>query len=171
MASRIYNVIRDFAAGINEDALHRELAAIPLSVQFQGLSRDRDACTVFLSAGPRQADLDAIDATDWSVIGGVVTNVGFFMNDVTRAIGRIVGELKTSGTGVELRVVRGDGTAMRTASFAAPDTHGQWQVLTFQTDKLPDAGEQTYILEGRLGAAAAGEVRFVSMTLLEVRGP
>lgn len=109
------------------------------------------------------------DAT-WQMLGGVVTNPLFFIPNSEEVIGRIVGQVKTQGVGVEIRLVE-DGTEVQLNSnvFQAPDTAGAWQSFKFQTDTPPQSQDETlYRLEGRLNGATSASLRFTSMTLLRV---
>lgn len=114
---------------------------------------------------------DAIDitgTTEWQVLGGVVTNIEFFVHDLTMARGRIVGSAKTEGTGATLQLVEVSGTTETVvASFDLPDTSGEWQPIKFSTSS-PGSGDLTFRLEGKLGGATSAALRFTSSSLLEL---
>lgn len=116
--------------------------------------------------GAGHPETRAFTDTNWIALSGVVTSVGFFVLDVTRAIGRVVGEIKTDGT-CKLRIVRLDGTPL-SAEYEHGDTEGAWEAFSLQTNQPPDEAQTTYKLEGKVVTATSAEIRYASMTLLEV---
>lgn len=106
--------------------------------------------------------------TTWQELGGVVSTIGAFVADLSKARGRIVGQVKTSGTAAQFRIVKENDTSLLTTAHAPGDTSGAWTALQFSTDNDPVAGIQLYRLQGRLNGATSASVRYVSMSLLEV---
>lgn len=106
----------------------------------------------------------------WEVLGGVVTNPLFFIHDPNQVVARVVGQLKTVGVGMEMRLVENSGEKVLTSAvFQAPDSADAWQEFKFQTDVPPDSQTETlYRLEGRLNGATSASIRFTAMTLLRV---
>jgi len=108
-------------------------------------------------------------SSDWSDVGGVVTNVGFFVKDINMALGRIVGQVKTTGAGADLRILKQDGSVLL-GPVALPDTQGAWVVFSETTNsELPlDVEEVLYVVQARLAGATSLFFRFTSFTLLEI---
>jgi len=105
----------------------------------------------------------------WQTLGGVVTNIAFFIPDLTTALGRITLYGKTTADGAELRVVEGGGggDVVISDSFALGDTSTEWVTKKFSTNVPPRGGDYAYRLEGRLNGATQASIKFASMTLLE----
>ena len=124
----------------------------------------------FIAASEAVNTEKAITQQTWEVLGGVVTNPRFFIHDPNQIVALVVGQLKSVGSGVELRLVEdGSEVQLNTTEFAAPDTGDAWEAFKFQTD-VPPTGttECLYRLEGRLNGATSASLRFTSMTLLRV---
>ncbi len=101
-------------------------------------------------------------------LGGARTSVDFYMPDETRAISKIVGDVKTVGTGAELRLVKSDSDIVVSPVLVPGDTTGAWVAMSIVSiDAKLDANTQIYKLQGRLNGATSASVRFVSMSLLE----
>jgi hypothetical protein len=110
------------------------------------------------------------DAT-WQVIGGVVSSVGVVVFDRTKAKGRLVCGVKTSGTQVEMRITEdknGSVVVLNTSVYQVADTSDAWVNIGFNTDVVPRAGRNTYRLEARLNGATSATIRYAALTLLEV---
>ncbi len=113
-------------------------------------------------------------ASGWQELGGVVTNPAFFIDDMNSVIGRIVGSYKANGGGAELRIMESNddypeaARSLVAASYQLPDTNGKWSHFAFNTDISPSGQSLTYSLEGQLNAATSAELRFVSLSLLEL---
>jgi len=102
-------------------------------------------------------------------LGGVVTTLGAFISDASKAVGRFVGSIKTQGAGAELDVVQdSDGSSILNAPYALPDTAGVWTPLSFSTEKPPHLYQETFMLMGRLNGASAASVRYTTLSLLEI---
>lgn len=125
---------------------------------------------IFKASSKMIEDEKAITAdTTWETVAGVVTTIGFFLPDTTYAVGRVVGQVKTVGEGVQLRLVRdSDGTALNFNAFEPGDTGDVWQAMQFSTDQDPGGATDLYRLEARLNGATSASLRYVSMSLLEV---
>lgn len=112
------------------------------------------------------------ETTNWQVLGGVVTNPGFFEPVLQKVVGRLVGGFKTDGDGAEVRLVEekvGESdVVMHSSSWLLGDTEDAWGPNQFNTSVAPRSGENTFRLEGRLNGATSASLRFVSLTLLRV---
>lgn len=108
---------------------------------------------------------------DWQVMGGVVTNTGFFTPNLANVLGRLTLQAKTTGGEVEIQIVENNGVSdvvANTAPFVIPDTGGAWQTFKFLTNVPPRAGDNVFRLEARLTTASAGALRFFTISMLEV---
>jgi hypothetical protein len=104
---------------------------------------------------------------DWQDMGGVVTTLGSFMSDASKAWGRIIGQAKVSGSGAELVVHRcSDETALGSV-YQLSDTSGEWVNVQFWANQNQPAGTDRFCLCGRLNGATSVELRSFSMSLLE----
>lgn len=106
----------------------------------------------------------------WQVLGGVVASPEFFVPALVGVKGRIVGSVKTVGTGVQLKVVEAGASNvdMNSTPYSVSDTSNAWSVVKFLTDVAPRAGDWTYEVHGRLNGASSASMRFSSLTLLEI---
>ena len=104
----------------------------------------------------------------WTDLGGVRTSIGFFLTDAAQAVGQIGGDIKTVGTGAKLRIVKSESNNPISAEFDIPATADAWQGFGFQTNAPPDLASQVYKLQGDLGTATSAEIRFVSMSLIQI---
>ena len=102
------------------------------------------------------------------MLGGSPTHPTFFgIADAEDIVIKASGEMRVSGAGVELRIVRSsDGVAV-TSALTPGDTSGAWDPFSLTTDVALALTPETYILEGRLNGAAPASVRF---TVLQLRG-
>lgn len=113
-----------------------------------------------------------ITESSWQVLGGVVTNIGYFVGDTSQVIGRLVGGSKVVGTAdSEIRLVENDGNSdvvMHTTTWVLPPgDENVWGNIIFTTDIVPRSGPCTYRLEGKLVNADSAKVRFVSLSMLQ----
>lgn len=125
-------------------------------------------------------DLDrAINqATNWEELGGLVTNANSvllssgFSGDMNRAVGRVVMQVKSDDVGGEVKIVEvddnGNETDLNTTPAAIPDTGGVWKTFKFSTDVAPAIGDRLFKLVGRRNSAPSIDIRYASMTLLDV---
>jgi hypothetical protein len=107
-----------------------------------------------------------LDTQDWDYLASAVTHPQFFVPDLSKFIGKVVGACKTNGLGSELRVLEDSATHIM-GSFALPDTGGEWAQFQFYSTSIPTVGSHEYIIEGRLDGATSAEIRGTSMTILE----
>lgn len=136
-------------------------------------SYDRDALTLVATqippaydfAGSSKMVVGAVTSQGWEVLDGLVTNLGVFTTDPSKAVGKVTGEIQVSGTGLELRLTKGDGSTPISASFAHADTGGEWQIFGFTTNAPGDLGDQAYRLEARLNGATSAALRFTSLSI------
>jgi len=114
-------------------------------------------------------DVKSVSDTDpaWTELGGTVTTPDFFTSNVLACRGRIVGMVKSNGTGGKLRM-REDST-VPSGGYDVPDTSGEWQPMQWFSPDAPTAGTHYYTLEGQLPSSGATslEVKFSSVSLLE----
>lgn len=111
-----------------------------------------------------------VSATDtdpgWTELGGAVTTPSFFAGVLAACKGRVVGQVKSNGTGAKLRICE-DG--VESGSFDVPDTEGAWQQMQWFSTDAPSEGLHTYTIEGQLPTSGATElkVKYVAVSLLE----
>jgi hypothetical protein len=112
-----------------------------------------------------------MSATDtdpgWTELGGTVTTPDFFTANPQNCKGRIVGMVKSNGTGGKLRLREDDDTP--SGGYDVPDTSGAWQAMQWFTPENATAGTHTYTLEGQLPSSGATQllVKYVAVSLLE----
>jgi len=126
--------------------------------------------TLTFIAPSKVVDEPAALTSQWTDLGGVRTSVGFFLTDANTAVGRIVGDCKSEGVGAKLRLVKSNDDTPISAEFLIPDTSGSWAAFEFQTNAPPDLASQVYKLQGNVGTATSAEVRFASLSLLQIGG-
>lgn len=115
------------------------------------------------------AEVAITEDLSWQTIGGVVSNIQFFIPNLAKALGRVQGVAKAVGTTVELRIVERDptdGSEIVIAQTILPAV-ATFQAFAFSTDVAPRPGTMEFRLEGRLNGATSAALGFVSMTLLE----
>ena len=113
----------------------------------------------------------AIVSADWEVVGGVAVNAQFYVPDLTKAVSIVQFNCKADGAGAKLRLVEVDDDDVRVVmspEFDIPDTDDAWHSGKVTTNQVPRAGNKTYQLEAKLGAATSASVRFASAVLLEM---
>ena len=107
--------------------------------------------------------------TEWQEAGGVVTNLAFFVPDVSKAWGRLSGEVRVSGSGAKLRIIRNSDDAVCTpADVELSDTGGEWVVVSFWANQNQPEIPDRFELQGKLDGAVSLEVRDYSISLLEL---
>ncbi len=117
-------------------------------------------------ASSKMADLSVTTTTAWEDVDGLVTAIGAITLRWDRAIGRAIGQVKVSGSGFEMRIVKGDpAVSMNLTPYAHPDTGGAWQIFAFQTDDPPDSGLTTYRIQARLTGATSADLRFTNLSV------
>lgn len=103
---------------------------------------------------------------------GTVGNPSAVVPNLALVKGSIVGAIRTSGPGAELRLVEvhddGSRLSMNTVPFAVPDTGGAYKSFQFLTDVPPTAGRHQYVLEGHAGALAVALIRWTQVALLKM---
>lgn len=121
------------------------------------------ASSVLTDQGQSVTDTDP----GWTELGGSVTTPDFFTDNPQNCKGRVVGLVKSNGTGGKLRVKEGDATP--SGGYDVPDTSGAWQEMQWFTPDNATAGTHSYILEGQLPTSGATqlEVKYVAVSLLE----
>jgi hypothetical protein len=112
-----------------------------------------------------------VTSTDtWQEMGGVITNPGFFVSDLTRAFGQLTGQAKVVGTGAEVRLVEDVGGVLYPLiTGTLTDTAGAWAVASWTSVGIPQAGgERPILLQARLNGATSAWLRYMSATLMEL---
>jgi hypothetical protein len=124
--------------------------------------------TVYHASSTLVTDEKAItEVSAWQELGGIMTNPSYFIPDMDRALGRVVGMVKVDGTGVELRLTE-DGSQIGSVK-ALDDASGAWAKLTWTTAGGVLGGDRHYVLEGRLGDAAnTASIKHAALSLLEL---
>lgn len=104
---------------------------------------------------------------DWTELGGAVTTPDFFTPNIQNCKGRVVGKVKTNGSGAKLRL-RED-TTTPPSGYDVPDTGGEWMNMQWFSPDAPTAGTHEYTLEGQLPTSGATQlsVKYVAVSLLE----
>lgn len=133
---------------------------------------DRDASTLVAIDPPPDPEFAAasklqpgtVTSQTWETIDGLVTSAGAFSKNPNAMIGQVIGQVKVSGAGFEMRISKGDGTPM-SSPYPHADTGGAWEIFSFYSDQPPDLGAQVYTLDARLNGAASAEIRFASLSL------
>jgi hypothetical protein len=125
----------------------------------------------FLLASALLVPLEAlvVNPDDFDLLGGAVTNPSYFITDVKRAFGLLVGAFRIDGDGAIVRIVEDkDGVRRVMGEFAVPNTGNAWKAMKFMTDSPSESlVDMIYMLEGTLGTAKSAAVRFVSLSLME----
>ena len=103
----------------------------------------------------------------WQELGGSVTTPSFFTPNVSSCKGRVVGQVKTNGTGAKLRLKEGSTTP--SGGYDVPDTSGEWTNMQWFSPDAPTTGTHLYALEGQLpvSGATSMSVKYVAVSLLE----
>jgi hypothetical protein len=106
-------------------------------------------------------------APDWTEMGGSVTTPSFFTPNIQNCKGRVVGKVKTNGTGAKLRLR--ENTTIPSGGYDVPDTGSEWVNMQWFSPDSPTAGTHEYVLEGQLPESGATElsVKYVAVSLLE----
>jgi len=198
MVTKTYTVSTDIPSGkVNLDTLWLELEA--QSIPVTGSMENKGNLSIDFSSEPDDIDLaNVINAHsgdviqeykyhasskmiegeveitlaggEWELIGGVITNMSFFVEDLTRIVAKVVGEYYCTGGGAKLKVMEEqDGVAsmLTPAPFICDDTEGAWEKFTLYNSALPRVGESTIRLEADKNGSTSSKFRFVSVTLLE----
>jgi hypothetical protein len=135
---------------------------------------DRDTSTLVPAATPpfyvfagssKMVAVGGVTSQGWEVLDGLVTNLGAFTLDTTKAVGKITGQIQVNGTGLELRLTKGEGSIPISANYQHADTAGGWETFGFTTNAPGDLGDQTYRLEARLNGATSADLRFTSLSI------
>jgi predicted enzyme related to lactoylglutathione lyase len=107
-------------------------------------------------------------ATDWQILGGVVTNAAFFC-PVARCYGEVLGSATASGTGAEVRVVEDNGQSSQVVAGPVAIPDGGWATLRFNSwGNLIRSGPCTYSIQARLNGAASASMRYTSISLFDI---
>lgn len=103
----------------------------------------------------------------WTELGISVTTPDFFTKNVAMCKGRVVGLVKSNGTGAKIHLR--ENSTEPSASFDIPDTEGEWEAMQWFSADAPTAGTHQYTLEGQLPESGATEVyvKGVAVSLLE----
>jgi len=112
----------------------------------------------------------------FETVGGVITNPGFFVDNLAATFGRITGAYQATGATGELQIIecRPDGSdpELKMPPVVIPDTAGAWTVLELGTSMPPRPnGPWEYALQARLNGSAALSLKYVSMSLMQLALP
>lgn len=184
------------ADGVVCSVLHQEIKASALGSVFSHIVTENNVCSIYTTVpldASQQVQLDAVvsahsaippvelsfhgsatvvqdqmsvDQSQWMCLGGVVTTPSFFA-PVASLVARITGSCKTSGGAIELRLMEDGTKVLGTTTFA--DSSDTWQRMVWQTDTPASEGTHEYTLEAKLMTAVSAAVRYVSMSVLEVK--
>ncbi len=129
--------------------------------------RDIPYPEIFITSALIQDPKSVTSDPSFEEIGGTVSNPSKVFPDLTSVRARVVGMVKSTGTGGELKLVEEDFTTpvdLNATPFAVPDTAGAWQTFSFDTDVQCRASRNLYCLMGRLNGATAIELKYVQVT-------
>lgn len=107
---------------------------------------------------------------DWTAVCGIVTTPGFFISCASRVIIRFIGDVRSNGSGAEIRLVEqsADGQTTRTlATLSVPSTAGAWAIMRLDNAEAASLATSRFIVEARLNGASSLDVRFFTLSLLE----
>ncbi len=128
---------------------------------------------VFTFLASSKIDAATFTTPGYKLIDGVLTTPGFFSKDPNSLMGQFKGEINTNGAAdATLRIVQqimstGDTSVVGEATL--PDTAGEWEAFTFQTDPgVLSLAECAYSLERDPVSASVLSVRFASLSMLEI---
>lgn len=108
------------------------------------------------------------ETSEWQEIGGTVTTITAFVENPANGWGRMTMQVKTTGAGAQLNVVRqSDGVPCMSTPYSLPDTNGAWACVSCWINQNQPSGIEAFVLNARLNGAMACEVRWVSISLLE----
>lgn len=117
--------------------------------------------------------VDDIDPS-WTVMGGIIADLSVLVPDLTKSIGRFVGDYKTSGTGCKVRICEDNGQSkVELASANLPNTSDAWKHdahLDTDPQSVPfRTGRNRYTLEmQRPDALTTASLRDANLTLIEI---
>lgn len=114
--------------------------------------------------------------TEWEGLAGVIAKPDFFAPQperLAKVVGHVLGQFFCVGGGAEIQLIEdiygmGQYVSAITAVYAAADTQGTWQILSFFTNRPPANGANLYELQARRNGAADLKVRNTSMSLFEL---
>lgn len=110
-----------------------------------------------------------LSGSTWQDLGGVVTSPSYFVADLARATARLVGEIKTVGATVQLRVVEDAAERIITPETTMANTLGAWALFpAIMSTVAPLSGQHLYRLQGRLNGSVSASIRYTSLSLLEL---
>lgn len=118
-------------------------------------------------------DEKEVIGAEWSELGGVVSNLYAFENEVNYFVGRCVLQIQTTGAGATLRLTSANGAIKKPLSLdvSLPDTAGAWQILKINTAYATEGGDRVFALEGKTEAGTTARVRYASLSLLSGETP
>ncbi len=116
-----------------------------------------------------EGEIAITETTGWQDLPGIATTLGAFLGDADEAVGKLVGLVKTVGTGFEMRMVKEDDTSLLGTPYSHGDSAGVWEKLEFSTNQPPVLDFHFYRLQARLNGATSASVQSVRMSLLRVR--
>lgn len=106
-------------------------------------------------------------STSWEVMGGVVSETGLFVENVSDAVGSVTGYVRVDGGKFIIRLSKSELLVPISDEYVHLDTAGEWEFFQFFTNADPDLSRQVYTLEGMLAdGAASAEIRFGSVSIL-----
>lgn len=124
----------------------------------------------FLASSPLIiAEIAITETSSWQMLGGLATKPSFFANPVSGLIARITADVKTAGTGVELKLTEDNGSTevdLTSSPYSVADNSSVWTIHKFNSDVTPRDSDNRYCLWGRLNAATSASARFASAVLL-----
>jgi hypothetical protein len=113
-----------------------------------------------------------ITTPDWAELGGVVTNPSAFYLDLPTLLGQVLGLVKATGAGAEIRIVERDDAGVEVVMGQwAITPSADWITTRYYTWVPPRGGDHLYRLDGKLGAATSAALRYPSLVLLESLAP
>jgi hypothetical protein len=102
----------------------------------------------------------------WHEVGGVTTTMGAFVSNPADALGKLIGEHKTTGANAQIRARYSSDDGLLISPVTLPNSSGAWAVMDFNSDQAFRLNTETIIVEAKCPAGETLDFRFVTATLL-----
>lgn len=105
----------------------------------------------------------------WQDIGSVLTTVGFFMSDPTKALGRVRFMAKVTTGTLTVRCVQvSNSLELNNPVQTINTTGGAWVDGSFTTNQPPSLATDEFLIQARISNGGSAEMRAVSLALLQL---
>lgn len=124
----------------------------------------------FVASAPLMLEEKDITSADWQYLGGAVSSPSAFIENLLRALGRVVGKYTADGK-IALRVREDDSASLGEVIIGETGVVTDWSNMQFFliNSHLLTPGQHEYVLEGKLIDATTASIRSVAMSLLEIK--